>query len=387
MGTVIFNTHDMVLAMTVVLCCLFALEVVASHKFKPVSAYLLSAFLVAQALMAAHELILYGGKFRFVAMDFSPNLFFIGGGAYYLDGPLLYLYVRSLIYSDFRLYKTQLWHLLPIAVYFIYMLSAFYLQTDALKREILQSWRYDLIPYYLPIEALVKALRFGYLILGVYLIGKYRDRLKEAYSNLEAIDLSWLKLLIIGFLLIISVDLLLAIIKIVGLFYDVKLNVLIYLGLSSYYAKFVLINLLLFFSAVNISSLRRIKQQRGINYDIEEEPIDHEYVQRIERIMQDDKPYLMPNITLDTLSVHFDVPPRELSLILNRHFKMNFYEFINNHRIEESKLLLSDEACKEKTITDIYTETGFNSKSVFNTFFKKRVGMTPSEYRKLQMPK
>ena len=60
---------------------------------------------------------------------------------------------------------------------------------------------------------------------------------------------------------------------------------------------------------------------------------------------------------------------------------MNFYEFINHYRIEEAKAMLA-ESCQGKTITDIYTAAGFNSKSVFNTFFKKHVGMTPSEYRR-----
>jgi AraC-like DNA-binding protein len=61
---------------------------------------------------------------------------------------------------------------------------------------------------------------------------------------------------------------------------------------------------------------------------------------------------------------------------------MNFYEFINNYRIKEAKEILTADSNQEKTISDIFLAVGFNSKSVFNTFFKKNVGLTPSEFRK-----
>lgn len=378
MGAVIFNIHDMVLVMTALLCCLFALMVVVSHKFKRASAYLLAGFLIAHALIAVHELILFGGQFRWIVLDISPNLFFIGSFAYCLDGPLLYLYVVSLLYSDFRFRKKYLWHLLPIVFYSIYMLVAYYLQSDEFKGYAIRGFRFDMIWQYLQIDTLVKASRFGYLLLCLFLIREYRDRLKETRSDIEAIDLSWLKLLVVGFLTVIFVDLLLSGTKLV----TPELKVLVLIGLSSYYAVFILVNLLLFFSAVNISSLERIKQNPQRQKNGSQDTVDPEYIERIRCFMRDSKPYLMTNITFDALSEQLDIPSRELSATLNGHFKMNFYEFINNYRIEEAKELLTAQAHQVKTITDIFTEVGFNSKSVFNTCFKKSVGVTPSEYRR-----
>ena len=384
MNEVIFNTHDVILVTTAFLCCFFSIVVVASKKFKPISAYLFAAFLISQASIAMHEAILYGAQFRLVALSFSPNLFFVGGGAFCLDGPLLYFYVRSLIYSDFRFTKADLWHLVPVVIYFTHMLSAFYVQDDVFKQEVVQYFRNDLIQHYLPLDTMIKALRFGYVICGLYLISKYRDQLKDVYSDIAAIDLSWLQLLVTSFLLIMFAELLLAAIKIVSLFYLVKIDLLIFIGLSSYYAKFVLINLLLFFSAANVSALKRIRQKPA---ELTEklDAINLEYVERIESFMGEYKPFLSANITLESLSEQLDVPSRELSATLNRHFKMNFYEFINNYRIKEAKLLLKSDAHREKTITEIFTAVGFNSKSVFNTFFRKTEGMTPSEFRKVSL--
>jgi len=89
-----------------------------------------------------------------------------------------------------------------------------------------------------------------------------------------------------------------------------------------------------------------------------------------------------PDITLDRLAEALHVMPRDLSMLINRHFGVNYYEFINRYRIEEAKRLLTES--KGVTITDIYLTVGFNSKSVFYTFFKKLEGVTPTKYRAAQ---
>jgi AraC-like DNA-binding protein len=103
--------------------------------------------------------------------------------------------------------------------------------------------------------------------------------------------------------------------------------------------------------------------------------------------MADEKPYLKSTITLDALSELMDVPARELTAILNGHFKMNFYEFINNYRVEDAKEILSADENQEKSIADVLLMVGFNSKSVFNTFFKKNVGLTPTDFRNQRFKK
>src|SRR5690606_4741131 len=75
-------------------------------------------------------------------------------------------------------------------------------------------------------------------------------------------------------------------------------------------------------------------------------------------------------------------PPRALSNIINRQFECNFFEFINSYRIEEAKRLLAAPEYASKNMLEVMYDVGFNSKATFNTLFKKKVGMTPSEYRK-----
>ena len=114
METVKFELHDMATMMTAIMCFLFATMIVASGKFKTNSACLLAGFFLTQSFVSLHELMLYGDQFRYSVLESSPNWFFIGSLAYALDGPLLYLYVVSLIRPNFSLQMKHRWHLIPL---------------------------------------------------------------------------------------------------------------------------------------------------------------------------------------------------------------------------------------------------------------------------------
>jgi AraC-like DNA-binding protein len=378
METIKFELHDMATMMTAILCFLFATMIVASGKFRPISACLLAGFFLSQSFISLHELILYGDQFRYAVLSSSPNWFFIGSLGYALNGPLLYLYVISIIRSDFNLGSRHRWHLLPLVVYFLFLIFAFYSQTHMQKVALIDLYQFDLDWQFVTMDTLIKSSRFAYFIMSIYLINKYREQLKDYQSSIENIDLTWLKILVLGFAGVTLVGVVLSLSKVVNLFYPVDISLQIFLGLTTYYADLVLVCFLLFFSAVNISSIAKVKDQSKSSY--EDYEADEEYVDRIIKFMDSEKPYLKSNITLDALSESIDIPARELTAIFNGHFKMNFYEFINNYRIKEAKEILKTD--KEQTISDVFLAVGFNSKSVFNTFFKKNTGMTPSEFRK-----
>jgi AraC-like DNA-binding protein len=95
--------------------------------------------------------------------------------------------------------------------------------------------------------------------------------------------------------------------------------------------------------------------------------------------MEQEKPYLQHSLTIDQLAEQVSMSPRLLSSIMNRYFKRNFFEFVNQYRIEEAKRLLAQ---RGMSVLDVLYSAGFNSKSTFNMLFKKSVGMPPSDYRK-----
>jgi AraC-like DNA-binding protein len=85
-------------------------------------------------------------------------------------------------------------------------------------------------------------------------------------------------------------------------------------------------------------------------------------------------------LNLQRLSEQIGVPAYRLSQMMNSHLHQNFFDVINQYRVEEWKRLMS-EGSASGTIQELAFQVGFNSKSSFNTAFKKHTGQTPSEYR------
>jgi AraC-like DNA-binding protein len=102
---------------------------------------------------------------------------------------------------------------------------------------------------------------------------------------------------------------------------------------------------------------------------------------KLEQVMIFNKPYLSEEITLSDIAVLLSVTTHQLSMIINLHFNMNFYTFINKYRIEEAKQILSAPENRDANILSIAFRSGFNSKTTFNAMFKKFTGITPSQYR------
>ena len=109
------------------------------------------------------------------------------------------------------------------------------------------------------------------------------------------------------------------------------------------------------------------------------------YKKALEALMKSQKPYLDPQLSLKNLAEKLALPANHLSQLLNEGFAQNFSEFINNYRLEHFKDILFDPAKGHLTLLALAYESGFNSKTVFNTYFKQKIGMTPRAYRNQQI--
>ena len=102
----------------------------------------------------------------------------------------------------------------------------------------------------------------------------------------------------------------------------------------------------------------------------------------LDLIMQIEKPFLNEKLTIDELSRMMEINKKDLSRVINDIYKVNFFDFINNYRIDEFKRLASSKKIENETILALAFESGFNSKSSFNMVFKKLCNITPSYYIK-----
>lgn len=106
------------------------------------------------------------------------------------------------------------------------------------------------------------------------------------------------------------------------------------------------------------------------------------YLQRMNSYMLKQKPFLDPDLSLQQLSEQLDIPHTVLSEIMNNIVNQNFYDYVNNFRVEEFKRLVGDKNNRHLKILSIAYDSGFKSKTTFNTTFKKFTRQTPSEYMK-----
>jgi AraC-like DNA-binding protein len=384
MYQVIFNTHDVVLLMTAYQCILFAILLLTIKREKPLSNFFLAFFLLQQAAIPLDILISFGAEFRNVALNWSPNLFYVFGFGYWLEAPFLLWYTRSLIYKDYRLTKKDLVYLIPFFSYLIYQVL-FYYQLELQDKQHLQE-DYNLFsaPHYMNYVTLFREVfRAALGVMCILEIKRYSQHIKTNFSDIERLDLTWLKMLVIGFLAIRAWAVLVGVLILISVSFGINTNFEL-MGLSGNYTTFIMVSMLIFFGLGHSSVFEgiEVKSSDSLKSEVPKDKIKDFQIQQVADYMDKEKPYLMPALTLDKLAAQLKMQPRILSHLINRHFACNFFEFINSYRVEESKRMLADPLCAEKNMLDLMYDVGFNSKASFNTLFKKKVGMTPSEFRK-----
>lgn len=104
------------------------------------------------------------------------------------------------------------------------------------------------------------------------------------------------------------------------------------------------------------------------------------FVERLEIEMEEEKLFLNPELSLKKLAADIELHPNKLSWLLNNHFSKNFNDFVNHYRITEFQRLSLSPENKNITLLGLAYDSGFNSKTVFNTYFKKETGMTPKQW-------
>ena len=111
-------------------------------------------------------------------------------------------------------------------------------------------------------------------------------------------------------------------------------------------------------------------------------PTASKYDEQLSQLMLQEEPFLNPNLTLRSLAAQLEIHPNQLSWLLNNSYGKNFNSFINDYRINRFKELVEDPANSHISLIGLAFESGFNSKTVFNTYFKKSEGITPGAFQK-----
>ena len=304
----------------------------------------------------------------------------------FLYGPLLYFYVSINISGFLRFKKVYLIHFAPFVLYNIVLLP-FYFKGAAEKlnyyNEVVKSGS-NLI---LLITLIFKTITLPvYLVWAFILLKNHRKNVETYFSDIENIDLKWLRFLVGSLIILSLIVVLTTIIKLVtGAMIDSEPYIFsaatIWIFALGYYG--------LKQTPVFITSSKKpvtgapdkpkARYQKNKLKDSEAE----RYKYQLLDYMNEEKPFLRPKVTLQEIATATHIPGHHLSQVLNDKINQNFFDFINGYRIKALQEKLKDPSNKHLTILGIAYDCGFNSKASFNRIFKKHTGLTPSEYLKM----
>ncbi len=356
----------------------FLIKVKTEHK---VSNHLFSAFLILSSIDMS------GILFDFIIEDPS-NIGMFRNSIAFLSLPTFYFYVLSVCYCDFELKVKHLLHLFPFLTVNLILLPRFYLVNTSLKIKFLEGRSSMLEIQFIHIFFHIQILIY---IIAVFLILRNARKIYlENYAGSSITSLKWLFELTLA----ISIFYVIAFIKNIFKFSDYP-YVSEWVKIGLFVFQLLIISWYLFNTLNNPNLFRNIDSKLKLVSDIiledkniETIPVtDLEYNSEIEKLknyMIDKKPFLNPSVTIQDIAKDLQITPRELSVLINHTLGQHFFDFVNTYRIENAMTILKDPAKSKETILEILYEVGFNSKSSFNTAFKKHTGFTPTEYRKTQ---
>ena len=304
----------------------------------------------------------------------------------FLQLPTFYLYALSVCYYDFRLKTKHILHIVPFLTANLILLPRFYLVGVSSKINFVgqNSNRIEiqLTHIFLHFQIVV------YIIAVFMILRKAKKIYLENYTGAKIESLNWL----LQFTIAISLFYFIALIKNIFKFTHYP-NVSEWLKVGLFLFELFIVSWYLFKALNNPNLFRnvdsRLKLVKSIISDKENnEPItgtEKEFnfeLAQLKKYMIEKKPFLNPSVTIQDISNDIQIPTRDLSLLINQKLGQHFFDFINSYRVENAMSILKDSTKNKMTILEILYEVGFNSKSSFNTAFKKHCGITPTEYRK-----
>ncbi|WP_163411133.1 helix-turn-helix domain-containing protein [Flavobacterium ajazii] len=301
--------------------------------------------------------------------------------------PAFYLYVLSVCFADFRLKPKDLLHIIPFIITNVVFLFRLYFLTDTEKILFYENRDQSSEMSYL---FLVLGLQTIFYSIGVFLVlKKYREIYQENYTNPRASIFKWLFQM--------------AMVLFVLYYLSIAKNVVRYANIdflwiwSNTILQFLVLSVTCWFvlKALNHPELfRGIDSKLLLTRDIlpkeNRDSIDVKGNQNevftmqiltLKNYMAEKEPFLDPSLTIQELSNQIDIPVRDLSILINHHMNQHFFDFVNEYRIQKAMNILRDPLKRDLTVLEILYEVGFNSKSSFNTSFKKYTNQTPTAYR------
>lgn len=353
---------------------LFLVTVKTKHK---VSNRLFALFLILTAIDISTNL----GDLIMVSLNkkiFISSFFF-------LQLPTFYLYILSVCYSDFKLKPKHLFHCIPFLIANLVFIPRFYAVDFASKISFLEKSNSMLEIQFNHILVLFQIV--VYFVAVFMLLRKAKKIYLENYAGASMESLTWL----FQFTVVLSIFYSIALLKNIFKFTQypfisewLKIGLFVFELIIIFWYLYKALNNPNLFRSID-SKLKLVEsiisEENNSDPLLENEKAQNEDLQKLQQYMISEKPFLDPSLTIQDVAIATKIPVRELSLLINHKLEQHFYDFVNAYRVENAMAILKDSTKNKVTILEILYEVGFNSKSSFNTAFKKHTGTTPTSYR------
>ncbi|OJJ16651.1 hypothetical protein BKI52_32600 [marine bacterium AO1-C] len=337
----------------------FALYLFISKKGNIIANRWLGVLLLALVMRLGKSAII-------VSIGYRPDMLIsIGLSSYLIIGALMLLYFKALTNPDFRFRKIDILQFVP---FLIVITCSYWIPYPP---NYSGAYKAYISPYYNWFYRGLHIYLFVYLMINLrWLAGYYKTfRQQKKPTSLEQAKWFWMRSLW-GMLFIVWGFYMTHNIFRVPRYHT---SIIIYSVLV-----FVLGMVALFNAQVFTQTFSKPKYQTS---PLKNQETD-EHIAQIRQLMEGEKAFKNPELTLPRMAEMLSMPTYQLSQIVNEHLASNFADFINQYRVNEAKQLLTDPKYDHYKIAGIAFESGFNNLSSFNTAFKKRVELTPSQYRK-----
>ena len=287
----------------------------------------------------------------------------------YWIGPAFYFYIKSLTEAPASLRKKDLWHFSPIILNYVHSIYHAVVGNS-------NPW-----PWFHHIAELLESAAvlsvMIYLFFAYRLVKSYQLSLLQNVSYTERIDLRWVGRFIV--VLAGSCVLILAFL-IASMIAGGKYS----LQEWDDPRAFALLAYAIILYWLSISGFKQAQMHRLVDLEkVREQDLagQSDVIQKLHVAITSHKLYRNPKLSLSDLSRSVDIPERAISDAINRELGQNFFQFINEYRVEEVKDRLTDPKHDHLTIISLAFEAGFNSKASFNRVFKSVTGQTPNAYK------
>ena len=348
-------------------------------------------------------ILLMGGRLLFIYFDeldlynTYPQIIVMEFVYWPLFGPLLYLYISAITSHNQKFRWIYLIHFLPALIVFV-AFSGYIIESGHLH---FRDYQHRGLLFQIGIYTWFYTTHV-YFILCIIKLHWYRRRIKNYFSYKKSVDLKWLTMLTYGFGIFLFYSLFFIMTKgyiniempdfIDHLTWLIMVVYIFGLGFYGYKQKGV-------FSNIDASAVDGMDMDKGLKTNLVTKPpvkgkTTTQYaksrlneseskaiLEKLLKNMKEEKSYMDSELDIRILSETLNTSTHKLSQVINTNLNKNFFEFINEYRVEEAKLLLKNPQYDQEKIMTIAYDCGFSSKSSFFSVFKKFTSQTPTRYK------